>query len=538
MIPRSLWEDIRTYLSLNDIQPLRPLMRGFHRRSISKIIVQDIDKHVLRKMLSQATNITILSVRNCDFDWTCVRLLYDCDVSELSFIELVDCPNFTTVALSEMLHRCPETTTMYRIVRCNAGKMIWNFAKPFLKRIYYASTSAEEDLAIQEFEMNKPFGAVGCALWRLDMYSEEFDIKSNINNINGSLLLTTILSGNHRLIKKLLEKKVRLDGTKDGFTPLHLACSLNDEVAVKLLVNAIDFNMSHTTKMIDKDSKHQRLEDRITDKSWKSLNFWYNYQCKGIVHLACSMSSNNIVKLILDSKNQETPDTLLYTPLDIATKLSNIELVKLLIKYNYKDNQTANALTRACAQKNIELIHLLLNVQHPRFLVSNLTKNYLHICANHGDIDIFEAIIKHSQTKKLLNMYDKYGYTPLFYAAAKGHYQIAKNLLDMGSNPNQSIYYGTPVHAAVVYGHHEILELLLVHKGDLYEKLCPGDGVQVNVYNLVVCLQSIGDRMMHRIIRDVDDLYDKNSDFQKKYSQSHRVHTRMEKALNSYTNGE
>lgn len=538
MIPRSLWEDIRTYLSLNDIQPLRPLMRGFHRRSMSKIIVQNIDKYVLRKMLSQATNITILSVRNSNFDWTCVRLLYDCDVSELSFIELVDCPNFTTVALSEMLHRCPETTTMYRIVRCNAGKMIWNYAKPFLKRIYYSLTSLEEDLAIKDFEMNKPFGMVGCTMWRLDMFCESFDIKSNTDDINGSLLLTAILAGKYRLIEKLLDKKVRLDGTKDGFTPLHLACALNDEVTVKLLVNAINFNMSNTTKMLDKDNEQQRLEDRITDGSWKSLNFWYNHNYTAIVHLACTMSSNNIVKMILDAKNQKIPDTLLHTPLNVATKFSNIELVKMLIEYNYRDNQTANALTSACAQKNIQLVHLLLDVQHPKILISNLTKNYLHVCANHGDIDVFEAVIEHPHTKKILNKYDNYGYTPLFYAVAKGHYQIAKTLLDMGSNPNQSIYYGSPVHAAVVYGHLEMLELLLEHKGDLSENLYLGDGSPVNVYHLAVCLPSTGARMMYRIIRDVCDLYDKSADFQKKYSQSHRIYTRMEKALNSYNNDE
>ena len=75
----------------------------------------------------------------------------------------------------------------------------------------------------------------------------------------------------------------------------------------------------------------------------------------------------------------------------------------------------------------------------------------------------------HEQIVKLLldsgadiNKVDEYGETPLFTAAAEGHEQIVKLLLDSGADINKTNEYGeTPLYIAAVYGYDQIVKLLL-----------------------------------------------------------------------------
>ena len=62
------------------------------------------------------------------------------------------------------------------------------------------------------------------------------------------------------------------------------------------------------------------------------------------------------------------------------------------------------------------------------------------------------------------NVQDKDGYTPLHYAAWKGHHKVVELLLEHGANPNIQKHDGeTPLHLAVWEGHHKVVELLLEH---------------------------------------------------------------------------
>ena len=60
-----------------------------------------------------------------------------------------------------------------------------------------------------------------------------------------------------------------------------------------------------------------------------------------------------------------------------------------------------------------------------------------------------------------LNAQDKDGYTPIIFAANKGHTEIVKILVPLTNNPNAPNHYGsTPIYWAAMLVHTEIVKIL------------------------------------------------------------------------------
>ena len=59
------------------------------------------------------------------------------------------------------------------------------------------------------------------------------------------------------------------------------------------------------------------------------------------------------------------------------------------------------------------------------------------------------------------NKADKNGYSPLYWAAQKGHAECVKLLLEAKADPNNENTLGnTPLHFAALFGHAECVDLL------------------------------------------------------------------------------
>ncbi|QOJ78899.1 ankyrin repeat domain-containing protein [Infirmifilum lucidum] len=85
------------------------------------------------------------------------------------------------------------------------------------------------------------------------------------------------------------------------------------------------------------------------------------------------------------------------------------------------------------------------------------------------DRELLEAAARgdYGKVKELLdrgadvNTRDKYGWTPLHYAADGGHLEVARLLLDRGADVNTRDNDGrTPLDLARAMGHKEVVELL------------------------------------------------------------------------------
>ena len=55
------------------------------------------------------------------------------------------------------------------------------------------------------------------------------------------------------------------------------------------------------------------------------------------------------------------------------------------------------------------------------------------------------------------------GFTPLDQAVGEGDAKMVSFLLKAGANVNQRSTNGTPLHTACVYGHHDVVRLLIAH---------------------------------------------------------------------------
>lgn len=82
-----------------------------------------------------------------------------------------------------------------------------------------------------------------------------------------------------------------------------------------------------------------------------------------------------------------------------------------------------------------------------------------------GDIDSVSYILY--QDKEAANNRDKFGWTPLHWAASHGFIDICKILLDNGAKVDVKNNYGmTPIHKAQVSMHQNIVDLLWAHSGN------------------------------------------------------------------------
>ncbi len=93
----------------------------------------------------------------------------------------------------------------------------------------------------------------------------------------------------------------------------------------------------------------------------------------------------------------------------------------------------------------------------------------IHLSADNGNI---EAVKQHLAAGTDVNVKDADmgGWTPLHYAAAQGHKEIAKLLIAEGANLNATDYIGTrPLHMAA-YMKSDVAELLIANGADVNAK--------------------------------------------------------------------
>jgi len=83
----------------------------------------------------------------------------------------------------------------------------------------------------------------------------------------------------------------------------------------------------------------------------------------------------------------------------------------------------------------------------------------IHQAVKDGNI---EAVKQHLATGTDVNAKDYRGWTPLYFAASRGHKEIAELLVDKGADVNaKSDGDWTPLFTAALNGHKEIAELLI-----------------------------------------------------------------------------
>lgn len=133
-----------------------------------------------------------------------------------------------------------------------------------------------------------------------------------------------------------------------------------------------------------------------------------------------------------------------YTPLHIASSISNISLFELLLPYFNPSLKTSTGLTPlllAVSKSNKEVVKKLLSLDVNILATDKFKRSPFHRASANGDIALVRLLAQHvlkdnaqdsEKFQKFINFQDKNGWSPLHYAKSERNEDIAKYLIELG----------------------------------------------------------------------------------------------------------
>ncbi|XP_044131117.1 receptor-interacting serine/threonine-protein kinase 4-like [Bufo gargarizans] len=189
------------------------------------------------------------------------------------------------------------------------------------------------------------------------------------------------------------------------------------------------------------------------------------------LHIAAEKKLKGIVELLLSKKiNINAKDEDHFTALHFAAQNGDEVITRLLLEKNASlsevDSKGRTPLHVACQHGQESIVRLFIrrgadiNVPGLGNWVS------LHYAAWQGHLNIVKLLAK--QCKANLNCQTSDGRTPLHLAAQRGHYRVARILVELGCDVNiPNMQLKTPLHIAAETGHTSTARLLIHHGANI-----------------------------------------------------------------------
>jgi ankyrin repeat protein len=298
-------------------------------------------------------------------------------------------------------------------------------------------------------------------------------------------LFNACIAGNLEAVKRLLARDPSLVNTQYAYrTPLYFAVRENQrEVANFLLdqgANPLGLAINDSLLQIARDRGYAEMEKLLEDK----LASLHGASSKGET-LATAIRERDVarMKALLDESPEllHAGDQRGNQPIHWATMTRQLDLIDLLL--------TQGADINARRQDGARPIQLTNGDYHfrgwrdvptdwpttPRQVLDHLRAHgaYVDICtaASIGDLERVRTLLDQDPT--LANRLSEYASyyigsgSPLKNAAARGHIEVVRLLLERGADPNLPepgiAPHGYALYSAVANGHVEIVKLLLAH---------------------------------------------------------------------------
>jgi len=203
------------------------------------------------------------------------------------------------------------------------------------------------------------------------------------------------------------------------------------------------------------------------------------------LHLAISKKNTSLANLLIGMPNIElysankckpTFNVTANTPFGLVITNDLVEIFDAIITHPQHAQQIANyaaqgfvsplLIAAACAPKNQEyFIYRLLQLGLDPNCVDENGETPLMFCVKTNAEATIQHLLEHRANP---NIVSNCGESPLFLAAIYGFEQIASYLLtkDADVNFQRTLDLNTPLHMAVIRGHLNMVELLLLHSAD------------------------------------------------------------------------
>ena len=312
------------------------------------------------------------------------------------------------------------------------------------------------------------------------------------DNYDWTPLHYALRNGHLEVAKLLIEKGAKYDEkykTKDGFTYLMAfsSCGLID-YCKELISKGADVNAENrygwTSLHFAGDKGHLEVAKLLIEKGAK---YDEKYQTKDGVTYLMAFSGCGLIdyckELISKGADVNAKTNYGLTALHLATENGHLEVAKLLIKkgmdVNAKTNYcwTATALHRAAFKGSVDFAKLLINKGADVNAKTNYGWTALHLATENGHLEVAKLLIE--KGAKYDEKYQtKDGVTYLMAFSGCGLIDYCKELISKGADVNAENRYGwTPLHYAAIKGHLEVAKLL-IEKGAKYdEKYQTNNGV-------------------------------------------------------------
>ena len=252
-----------------------------------------------------------------------------------------------------------------------------------------------------------------------------------------------------------------------GNIPIHIACDKNDLELVKLLATWTDLPVNHHNKDGDTPLHMacRNASDEIVSTLAEMNKCNQNIQNKAgqlALHIACERKLLNMVKIVSNCEDPNTGDSDGNTPLHVAARTGNGDIVDYLIRKKGCDPTLTNKqgelpLHLATTSGDERVMRLVGKCNVNAQTVSGDTALHL-ACRTCRKTHIVHFLIR--KLKCNPNIQNSEGESPLHIACSTEYLPIVKAL--MNSDPNLKTKSGdTPLHVACNQGNEKIVKFLV-----------------------------------------------------------------------------
>lgn len=227
------------------------------------------------------------------------------------------------------------------------------------------------------------------------------------NDAGNTALHEAVKNSDGDLTRLLLSRGSRAvyPENKESKCPLYLAVETGDLDIFMLLMEAMDDNEVPWSRMqgmspVHGAVVHQRLE--MLERMSRLKKELFDLRDTGgstPLHLAAYVNYFNGVKFLADKfvLSAFEGDEEGYLPIHVACKMGHLEIINELLQY-WPDPEELLSLKEG--------------------------QNILHVAAKYGRVPVVDYILANLNLKKLINMNDKEGNTPLHVATLQGHPEV------------------------------------------------------------------------------------------------------------------
>ncbi|KRY74308.1 Serine/threonine-protein phosphatase 6 regulatory ankyrin repeat subunit C [Trichinella pseudospiralis] len=197
----------------------------------------------------------------------------------------------------------------------------------------------------------------------------------------------------------------------------------------------------------------------------------FDKQGRTLVHWSVACGNAEILETLLkNGASTSIPDNFGIYPIHYSTQLKCTEtsekILSILLKYGSSPNVTDSEnqtplIWSALSSDNVSVAKRLLDAGGNALVRNKDSLTALHCAASHGNVQFLHLLFKYIESSSVVNISDRNGCTPLFYAVAYGHIECASCLLENGASVNYKDHSGKTVgHYAVIKSQLQILSIL------------------------------------------------------------------------------